>query len=260
MEITDIYIKYLQLGSLDCENINGLCHIKSLPYLSIVQSNEGTYQIQLNNKEIYSTQENGFFIAPSNTKQTIVHFINPITQKMKARWLFLDVEVNHLYPLDTIYSFDVTFQNERIVQLFNSIFDDNNPCQRMIHCFLLLKELLKLGHKKEILDNENIYKSLKYMHDHYMEKLTITQLAKKHSLSESNYFLQFKKAFHTSPMNYLNQYRLHMASLMLINSSLTLKEISQNVGYEDSLYFSKAFKNNFGVSPSEYRKQSLKMK
>ena len=46
---------------------------------------------------------------------------------------------------------------------------------------------------------------------------------------------------------------MEKAKKLLVDSSLIIKEIAQNVGYNDQNYFSKAFKQKYGLSPSEFR-------
>ena len=53
-------------------------------------------------------------------------------------------------------------------------------------------------------------------------------------------------------MDYLVKTRIDESKFLLVNSSLKIKEIASEVGYEDSLYFSKVFKKITGVSPKEY--------
>ena len=53
-------------------------------------------------------------------------------------------------------------------------------------------------------------------------------------------------------MDYLVKTRIDESKFLLANSSLKIKEVANEVGYEDSLYFSKVFKKITGVSPKEY--------
>lgn len=53
-------------------------------------------------------------------------------------------------------------------------------------------------------------------------------------------------------MDYLVKTRIDESKFLLTNSSLKIKEVANEVGYEDSLYFSKVFKKITGVSPKEY--------
>ena len=82
LEILKADIKLLRSGSFRSVENEGLRHVKILPYLSIVQSTEGSYDISLENGEVKQTGSGGFFIAPAHAKQTIVHHVDPESRKM----------------------------------------------------------------------------------------------------------------------------------------------------------------------------------
>lgn len=62
--------------------------------------------------------------------------------------------------------------------------------------------------------------------------------------------------FNTSPMRYLAGLRLGRARILLASTTLTIDEISDQLGYSDPYSLSHAFKRQYGVSPSEFRKHS----
>ena len=117
MNITSAQIRLFKKGSFHSVYNEGVRHIKVLPYLSIVQSLEGSYEIALGNGAPQQPGDGGFFIAPSNIQQTITHHVNEATQKMSCRWIFLDVEVNKAFMLDRLYQFPAVIRNERKAEL-----------------------------------------------------------------------------------------------------------------------------------------------
>ena len=64
----------------------------------------------------------------------------------------------------------------------------------------------------------------------------------------------FKQYTKTTPMQYLVERRITNAQVLLETTSYSIAEIGSIVGYENSMYFSRIFKKQKGVSPSEYRK------
>ena len=62
---------------------------------------------------------------------------------------------------------------------------------------------------------------LKFVENNYMEKITIEDVAKEVNLSQSHFMKYFKNTMGTSFIDYLNEYRLTMASRLLISSDLT---------------------------------------
>lgn len=86
-------------------------------------------------------------------------------------------------------------------------------------------------------------------------RYTLQQLSKKFSISMTTMKHVFKGIYGTPILSYMRDYRMQMAAQMLINSELSISQISENVGYENPAKFSEAFKKRMKVSPCEYRKK-----
>jgi AraC-like DNA-binding protein len=127
-------------------------------------------------------------------------------------------------------------------QLFMLFFLLFNKCSR--------KEPQKKNHKS--LDKMKVI--LKYIEIHYMEKITIADMAKELNVSESHFMKYFKNTMGTSFIDYLNEYRLTMASRLLISSESSVLAIASEVGFDNLSYFNRSFKKRFGQTPREYRK------
>ncbi len=95
---------------------------------------------------------------------------------------------------------------------------------------------------------------LKYIENHYMEKITISMVAKAAGFSESHFMRYFKETMGTSFIEYLKDYRLTMAARLLAGSDSTILEIASEAGFENLSYFNRTFKKHYGVTPSQYRK------
>ncbi len=71
-----------------------------------------------------------------------------------------------------------------------------------------------------------------------------------------NYFSSvFKKELDQSAVNYITEVRMEKAREYLKDTELSVIEIAENVGYEDSQYFFRVFKKTTGVTPLQYRQQ-----
>lgn len=91
-----------------------------------------------------------------------------------------------------------------------------------------------------------------YIKTHY-NQANITDIANQIGIDRSYLHTIFKKHFLMSPQEYLISYRLKIASSLLKSTSLTIQQIAQEIGYEDSLQFSKIFKKHYDMSPKSYR-------
>lgn len=101
----------------------------------------------------------------------------------------------------------------------------------------------------------DVAKTLKYMEQNYMHKLTLSSISSNVNLSSSYLCRVFKAEVGTSITSYLNNLRVRKAATMIRENQLSLKEISGLVGIEDQLYFSRLFKKCMGMSPTEYGKR-----
>lgn len=96
---------------------------------------------------------------------------------------------------------------------------------------------------------------LKHMETHYAEKLTIKEMAEACGFSQSHFMKFFKGAMGTSFTSYLNEYRLTMASRLLLSSSVPILTIAGETGFDNLSYFNRSFKQMFGMTPREFRRQ-----
>jgi len=113
--------------------------------------------------------------------------------------------------------------------------------------------------KHEANEQPSVERSMIYMESHYRDKITREQLAAMAGVSPSHYSILFKQLTGFTPNEYLSRLRVHKAMELLINSSGTLREIAQKVGYKDEFYLSRRFKQQTGVSPSAYNRTSQRV-
>lgn len=256
LNITKADINFLKNGGFDSVAVEGRRHVKILPWLSIVQATEGSYDIAIGNGELEQTGEGGFFIAPAEVQQTIVHHVNEKSGKMSARWIFVDVEINKIYSLDSLYRFPTVMNGEmgeRMKVLFDSFFKTEDIWERYTLCYKILGVLMSTALPLDKKKSRGIEASLVYIKENYPQQMTVGELAKIACMSESNFYSAFKKRFGSSPIAYLNKYRLSIAAERLSGTNDAIYSIASSVGVEDSLYFSKLFKRIYGMSPKEYR-------
>ena len=119
---------------------------------------------------------------------------------------------------------------------------------------------LILRHKEEFGYGEpsvrdRIEKSVEFMRGHLREPLHIATLAALVNLSRSHYSALFRRVTGYAPLNYLTHLRMQRAVQLLNSTHLSVKQISDQVGFPDPLYFSRAFSRMHNHSPSEHRRR-----
>ncbi len=95
--------------------------------------------------------------------------------------------------------------------------------------------------------------SKEYMHRNFASEIAADQLAAMENLSQSRYRAAFRKATGLSPSEYLMGLRIRNACTLLEQTDLSVQEVASASGYIDPFYFSRIFRKNMGVSPTEYR-------
>ena len=256
MEITGVQIKSFKKGGFYSVSNEGVKHVKVLPYLSIVQSLEGSYEIALGNGEALKTEDGGFFIAPAHVQQTIVHHVNRSSKKMSARWIFVDVEINKSFSVDGLYQFPVVIRGSlknELHSLFDRIFETDDIWKNYSDCYALMGHLVNAATPIPHKIHRGIQDAVAYINEGYRQEITVKALASIANMSESNFYAAFKKQLGMSPIAYLNHYRLSIAADRLSDTSETVSAISYAAGINDPLYFRKLFKKTYGMTPKEYR-------
>lgn len=99
--------------------------------------------------------------------------------------------------------------------------------------------------------------AIKFIEANYRGEVSVEQLAERAGLNRSYFGKVFKKTTGKSPQQYLLLYRMAKAADLLKLTALSVGDISTSVGYANQLHFSRAFKSTYGLSPREWRKETL---
>lgn len=181
--------------------------------------------------------------------------------------LFMDNLLNHdIHVIEFHPCSDSNF-NQSINNLFDSL-----HLQTHGYKFAALSALYKLLY---VIMNEKIYVSasktlpsdtkhfialknaLAFIRENYDRPLTLSEISANTKMSPRYFCSFFKKMTQKSPIEYLVFYRIECAARKLINTNLSITEVSLSCGFNDLSYFIKTFKSHKGVSPAVFRKQFL---
>ena len=104
--------------------------------------------------------------------------------------------------------------------------------------------------------NKVIEQAVAYIRENFASDITLSSLSKKFSVSREHFSRLFKKETGLGFSKYLNSLRLQYAEQMLKNSETqNITQIAELCGFEDSNYFSKKFKEVYGISPKKVQKK-----
>ncbi len=104
---------------------------------------------------------------------------------------------------------------------------------------------------------ENLNKVIEYIHNHLDSKIDLKTLAEISNFSPYH-FHRISRAMLGEPIGtYISRTRIETAAKLIRYSGLSIEDITYSVGFEAPSSLSKAFKNHYGISPSEYRKDKF---
>ena len=94
---------------------------------------------------------------------------------------------------------------------------------------------------------------VEHLHRNYGESLTTAELAERAHLSVPQFERRFRRAFGTSPHQYLLRIRIENAAGLLAETDHTVSEIAQICGFYDHAHFSRSFRKQMNASPTAHR-------
>ncbi len=123
---------------------------------------------------------------------------------------------------------------------------------QIIH--FLLSECATVISKSSKRYTDKIKTVLSYVDAHYAENISVESMAKLCFYSKSYFMKFFKESMGSSFVSYLKDYRLEIASRMLLATDDNILDISSACGFDNLSYFNRSFKKKYGVTPGKYRK------
>lgn len=102
-----------------------------------------------------------------------------------------------------------------------------------------------------------IHSVLEFIHKHYGETISIDDMTEKMNISKYHFIRVFKRQMGVTPYEYLTEYRINMAKILLRTTYKSVFEIAFDVGYNSKSNFIAKFHSMTGVTPSQYRKENI---
>ena len=152
---------------------------------------------------------------------------------------------------NTPYGKDLTHQLLHIYEVRGNDFE--SAVEMTGRLYTALAVFLKGAGHPPVQNNYHTYvqKAIEYISAHYSYPITVEDIADYVGLSRSHLFRSFETVLQISPKEYLSQFRIKQACYLLRHSNLSITAIANSVGFESSLYFSKAFKKVKHIPPRE---------
>ncbi|RIV23864.1 AraC family transcriptional regulator [Fibrisoma montanum] len=230
-----------------------------LPGESVIVPGEETMRIDFPEAQTQNpTQCLALAIAPDKVRQ--------VTDMLNDRVPLVDTTQGWQFGQNNFYLTNDEPINQLISRLIY-IFTENNRAKEVIANLVLQELVVRLMQTQArslLLSSDASYGNVnrlahvaQYINKHLNRSLQIKELADEACMSEPNFYRTFKQTFGMTPVDYINQQRIALASKLLRTTNRYLADISLECGFNNLTYFMKLFRREMGMSPAQYRKQVL---
>ncbi len=144
----------------------------------------------------------------------------------------------------------------KLLDMMNEIYHSwiSGANTSLICLSLFYKLLAELERGIEGSEKDSVLGVINYLEHHYCDEISTRELADMCGMGSTLFRMRFKEITGTSPVKFRNRLRMRKAAMMLRYGEYTISEVAEMLGLCDVYYFSKMFKDEWGVSPREYRK------
>lgn len=239
------------------------CDIDYIPeYNKIYYIIDGEGWIKIEDKEYYP-RPGQLFIMPSGTLQSYSSINRNTYLKY---WCHFRARINDMDLFDVIETpiyLDIGDESN-IKALFEKLlyFYEEGTVPSILKTRAIMLEMLAWYFENTDIDEvhlssysptKELLEVLNYIEDNLSKNITVEELSQIVHF-HPNYFIRFfRDHVGCSPIQYINGMRIDKAKKLLKATSMSIKEITDLIGFNDPSYFSKHFKKSVGLSPVEYR-------
>lgn len=249
-----IYINNFGLYEDICPEVNVLRPEGREDYQIIIVL-KGSARFTLNSKE-YALNENYGFIYSPKQKQEYT-----MTVGSKCFWIhFSGTEIEPLLERMGINRPVFYIQNtDGVEKIFNKMLDctveENNTPEDLLNALFitLLSGFRENAYSRDI----RIVRAINMMKSENFKGRTVNEYAEISGLSVYHFIKRFKEVTHLSPHQYKAKLLVEKAIHLFSTTNMNISEVSEALGFDDSLYFSRFFKKYTGESPKKYLKNRI---
>ena len=248
-------IDSLKESFLEAEkSINGFNILNKIESGSnVVPENANTKNVSLLGKKdlIFNAIEGG---SLSYTKG----IVNELTDRIEQAGYLSLRDANRIFDelllLLNNFSMVKGFEANELLSYFQNLSKTVCNFEQFKKYLLDITELFyNLARKQIKNDNLNIYEIKEYIDNNYYQDIKISLFTDKYFLSREYLMKLFKNEFGCGIYEYVLRVRMEKARELIADPNIKIQSIARMLGYSDNNYFSKAFRNFFKISPSDYR-------
>lgn len=177
-------------------------------------------------------------------------------------------ELAHIRGLLRLSLRGVKFQRDKALELENKLVElvEQEPFERLHSLLWVLQELATTDEYQllagpgfanclSLQESERINTLYNFVKENSKTQITLQEAADQVSMGRESFCRFFKKTFNKSFFEFVNEYKINLASKMLIDTDLSISEIGYGTGYNNLSFFYRQFNKFMNMSPSKYRKE-----
>ncbi len=261
LKVKEIYSYYYVIRSTDY-NFPGETH----DHWELTMINDGTLHTIIEDKE-YALKNNELILYAPGQFHTQYTSADETTSYITV---IFDMDIDDPDSLkDRIFKSGSAVRSHVDDFLKNTLREDEYDDDLMVaNLQMILIELLRSNRSKttniaitpvqQKFDSEILDGILNYIQENIYNPLTVEDLCRKFSLSRSSLQLLFKNSLNVPPKQYISNLKLTKSKELIKQNNYTISEIAVMCGFSTIHYFSRKFKEEFGITPSDYAKSYMR--
>jgi two-component system response regulator YesN len=262
----DITISFINLNNLE-EIENSFNELKKLSKWPIVLGNDEiiyeelisklrinhcSYPIKIDNEVLKAIKNNDRVKLIDINKSFISYLKADVYNPNQV----IDVCSKYIFSILTVSK---NFNNDMYVEcenegILNAIKDSCTFGELKEQLDRVMDKVYKRNYEETVVNSLIVRKAMNYIKEYYNGKISLEEIADGMNITPEYLGRLFTKELGKSFSDYLKEFRIDKAKELLIGKKIKIYEVAEQVGYSDSKYFCKVFKELTGMAPKEYMK------
>jgi len=180
-------------------------------------------------------------------------YVEPFYRKEAKEHAILHLDINQMEFLESL--FQLMLDEQSVNDCYHDIIQKSNLLSML--CFLgrIWDRSYRLDDKRPTVKRDILACAIKYIEENISNELKINDIAAKAYISPNSFRKKFREMIGVGPVEYINKLRISKARSLLKDSSKSISDVAYSVGICDPNYFSRLFRSQEKISPSQYRKK-----
>lgn len=246
------------------------CYKFYLPVEGQAFVSDATGKYELNSDFVYFIS--GYDLKNQECPEAMkVHWLHFTSTSFELHRLLLQAPCVHMWPVEEVAwvvrvmkRIPVLFENATTLDVAENSLKSKASFSlvcaveaMMLYLVSQLLEVFEMSNEPLTPELNRLRLAIRFMDTHFIDNPQLSDLADLVNMAPNSFHRLFRKTMGVTPHNYMVIKRLDHALRLLVTSNKTIAWVAKSCGYNDPLYFSKAFKRHFNISPSQARKNMV---